>query len=65
MGFEGSKKGRDLGFGGRKRVERFSKLMASAKVFWFQNYIGKSLWFEEGEYICLIKRNKSYLKIKK
>ena len=54
-----------MGFGGRRRVERFSKLMASAKVFWFQNYIGKSLWFEEGKYIYLIKRNKSDLKIKK
>ena len=27
--------------------------------------LGKSIWFEKGEYIYLIKRNKSNLKIKK
>ena len=54
-----------MGFGGRRRVERFSRLMALAKVFWFYNYIGEEFWFERGEYIYLIKRNKSDLKIKK
>ena len=39
--------------------------MASAKVFRFQNYIGQEFWFEKGEYIYLIKRNKSDIKIKK
>ena len=33
--------------------------------FWFQNYIGESIWFVKEEYIYLIKkRNKSNLKIK-
>ena len=88
-----------MGFGGRRRVERFSKLVASTKVepkmghageggvielwerrtdgglgcgekidikcFGFKIISRKSICFEKGENIYLIKRNKSDLKIKK
>ena len=46
-------------------VEFWEKRTNDGLGFGFKIISGESIWFEKGEYIYLIKRNKSNLKIKK
>ena len=46
-------------------VELWERRADGGLAFGFRIISGETIWFEKGEYIYLIKRNKSDLKIKK
>ena len=48
-----------------EKAESWERRTDGALGLGFRIISGKSIWFEKGEYIYLIKKNKSDLKIKK